>query len=261
MTRVESITPYGNDGDVRRKSEQVREMFDSIAPSYDIMNRMMTFGIDRLWRNRCVRMVSDLQPNDVLDLAAGTGDLTIAIAKKIPTASVTGADLSEGMIEVGRKKIESASLQQRVALQVADALNLPFADNSFDAITIAFGVRNFQNLKRGYAEMLRVLRPGGTVVVLELTPPAAKTVKPFYRFYTRCIIPVVGRMVSKDKRAYTYLPESIAAVPARQNMTEIMELVGFTEAAWKSLTLGVATIYSAKKPIAMHNAQCTIHNA
>lgn len=247
MTEVEHITPYGVAGDDRQKSEQVRQMFDSIAPAYDRMNRMMSLGLDRRWRKKCVRIVKNLDPADVLDLAAGTGDLTIAMAKAVPTAKVTGGDLSEGMIEVGLKKIERAGLADRTTLRVADALNLPFEDNTFDVVTIAFGVRNFQDLARGYSEMARVLRPGGTLVVLELTPPASFIVKPFYHIYTRGIIPVVGRMVSKDRRAYSYLPESIAAVPARDNMTRLMTQAGFADATWKGLSFGVATIYTARK--------------
>lgn len=247
MPQVESITPYGSQGDHRAKTDQVRDMFDSIAPAYDLMNRMMTLGIDRSWRRRCVRMVRDAAPAAVLDLATGTGDLAVAMARAIPDARVTGADLSEGMIEVGRRKIADAGLSERVSLQVADALALPFPDASFDAVTIAFGVRNFEHLDRGYAEMARVLRPGGLLVVLELTPPSSRVVRPFYNFYTRTIIPAVGRMVSKDSRAYTYLPESIAAVPARDAMTALMEGAGFVDARWHNLTLGVATIYSARK--------------
>ncbi|MDE6396232.1 MAG: ubiquinone/menaquinone biosynthesis methyltransferase, partial [Muribaculaceae bacterium] len=198
---------------------------------------------------KCVDLVAALNPADVLDLATGTGDLAVSLAKAIPEARITGGDLSEGMLEVGRSKVERLGLSDRITLQVADALNLPFADNSFDAITIGFGVRNFEHLDRGYAEMARVLRPGGLLVVLELTPPASKAVRPFYNFYTRAIIPAVGRVVSHDSRAYTYLPESIAAVPARDDMTALMSEAGLTGAKWKSLAFGAATIYTATKPL------------
>ena len=244
---VENITPYAADGDSRAKSDQVRDMFDSIAPAYDTMNRMMTMGVDRRWRQRCVRTVRDISPKAVLDLATGTGDMAVALAKAIPEAHITGADLSESMIEVGRKKIAEKGIGDRVELLTADALDLPFDDNVFDAVTIAFGVRNFEHLDAGYAEMCRVLRPGGLLVVFELTPPKSKVVRPFYNFYTRCIIPGVGRLVSHDSRAYTYLPESIAAVPARRDMFDIMESAGFGDTAYKSLTFGVATIYTATK--------------
>lgn len=244
MTGVEKITPYGGDDP---KSEQVREMFDNIAPAYDVMNRMMTLGIDRRWRRRCVRMVRDAGARQVLDLATGTGDLAVAMARAIDRAHITGADLSPGMVDIGRRKVAEHGLADRVELVVADALALPFADNSFDAVTIAFGVRNFGDLAAGYAEMARVLRPGGLLVVLELTPPASKIVKPFYNAYTRGVIPVVGSMVSHDSSAYTYLPRSIAAVPARNDMTAIMDAAGLTDTHWHSLTMGVATIYTATK--------------
>ena len=247
MSKVENIMPYGEKGDVRHKGEQVRDMFDNIAPTYDLMNRMMTLGIDRLWRRRCVRIVRQLDPSSVLDLATGTGDLAIALAKAVPAARITGGDLSEGMLSQACKKAEAEGAQDRIVFQTADALDLPFPDNSFDAITIAFGVRNFEHLERGYAEMLRILRPRGTLLVLELTPPSSPIVKPFYRFYTRGIIPIVGKLVSKDSSAYAYLPESIAAVPARKAMTDIMLRVGFTNTKWKNLTAGVATIYTATK--------------
>lgn len=246
--KVENITPYADTGDNRAKTDQVRDMFDAIAPAYDTMNRMMTLGIDRRWRHRCVDIVAGGAPRAVLDLATGTGDLAIALATAIPGATVTGADLSESMLEIGRKKVAGYGLDDRVGLVAADALDLPFDDNSFDAITIAFGVRNFEDLETGYAGMYRALRPGGRLVVLELTPPASPLVRPFYNFYTRCIIPAVGRVMSHDSNAYTYLPRSIAAVPARDDMLAIMRRAGFDDARYKSLTLGVATIYIAVKP-------------
>lgn len=244
---VEKITPYGSQGDNRHKASQVRDMFDNIAPAYDTMNRLMTLGIDRSWRHRCVKKVAAAHPSAILDLATGTGDMAIEMARAIPAAHVTGADLSQGMIDIGRQKVERHGLQERVTLEVADALALPFPDGSFDVITIAFGVRNFEHLEDGYREMQRVLRPGGLLVVLELTPPASAVVKPFYNLYTRGIIPAIGRMVSRDSRAYTYLPQSIAAVPARDRMTAIMTHAGLKNAAWQNLTLGVATIYTATK--------------
>lgn len=248
MAEVERITPYGEE-DGRHKGEQVRDMFDSIAPAYDIMNRMMTLGVDKRWRKRCVKIVKESGAKTVLDVAAGTGDLTVALGRALPSGSIVGADLSEGMIEVGRRKIKEKGLENSVSLVVADALCLPFENDTFDALTIAFGVRNFENLSAGYTEMARVLKPGGTLVVLELTQPSSKIVKPFYRFYTRCVIPGVGRLVSKDRRAYSYLPESIAAVPTRNEMTALISECGFENAQWKSLTFGVAAIYIAKKRI------------
>lgn len=247
MSKVETITPYGNTGDDRAKSDQIRDMFDNIAPAYDVMNRLMTLGIDKRWRRKCTAIARDLDPTDILDIAAGTGDLTVALATECSHAKVTGIDLSEEMLAIGRKKIAELKLDDRVTLQPCDALALPFPSDSFDVVTVAFGVRNFQNLDRGLAEMRRVLRPGGTLIILELCTPQNRVVKPFYRFYTRCVIPTVGRLLSKDSRAYSYLPESIAAVPARSTLTDLLTRVEFKNARWKDLTLGVAAIYTATK--------------
>lgn len=242
---AERITPYA--GDSREKGEQVREMFDSIAPAYDFMNRAMTLGIDRIWRRRVVKMISRARAVDILDIASGTGDLAIDMARHIPPARVTGVDLSEGMIAIGREKVARAGLESRVTLGVADCLSLPFADASFDAITVAFGVRNFQGLLRGYREMHRVLRPGGLLVVLELSTPESKYVLPFYDLYTRRIIPLVGKMVSHDADAYRYLPESIRAVAQGSEMCALIREAGFKAPSYRTLTFGVASIYSATK--------------
>lgn len=242
----ESINPYNSDP--RSKTEQVKTMFDNIAPAYDFMNRAMTFGIDRIWRRKAVDMVAKRSPRRILDVATGTGDLAMLLARRIEGSEVTGIDLSEGMIEIGRKKIAEAGLSHRISMQCGDCLQMPWGDDTFDAITVAYGVRNFENLLRGYREMLRVLRPGGVLTVIELSTPSNPIVKPMYKLYTRWIIPTVGRMVSKDVRAYAYLPESIAAVPQRNAMTELMEQAGFKEAAYRSLTFGTCCIYTAIKP-------------
>jgi demethylmenaquinone methyltransferase/2-methoxy-6-polyprenyl-1,4-benzoquinol methylase len=242
--KVENITPYETSS---AKHEQVRSMFNSIAPTYDLMNRLMTFGIDKRWRSITVKTLKKAGVQNVLDIATGTGDLAIKLAKEIDDSHITGIDLSEGMINVGKTKVEQAGLSNRITLATADALQMPFADNSFDAITVAYGVRNFEHLDKGYAEMLRVLRPGGMLCVLELTPPSSPIVKPFYAAYTRGIIPVVGRLLSNDKRAYTYLPESIAAVPARQDMLNLMSKAGFSDTTYRSFTFGVCTLYTALK--------------
>ncbi len=242
--KVENITPYETSS---AKHEQVRSMFNTIAPKYDLMNRLMTFGIDKRWRSITVKTLKKAGVQNVLDIATGTGDLAIKLAKEIDGSHITGIDLSEGMIRVGKTKVEQAGLSSRITLATADALQMPFADNSFDAITVAYGVRNFEHLDKGYAEMLRVLRPGGMLCVLELTPPSSPIVKPFYAAYTRGIIPVVGRLLSNDKRAYTYLPESIAAVPARQDMLNLMSKAGFSDTTYRSFTFGVCTLYTALK--------------
>ncbi|MCX4369529.1 MAG: bifunctional demethylmenaquinone methyltransferase/2-methoxy-6-polyprenyl-1,4-benzoquinol methylase UbiE [Duncaniella sp.] len=240
---VERITPYGDgSGD---KTRQVREMFDSIAPAYDFMNRAMTMGIDRLWRRKAVRLLRDCQHDDILDIATGTGDLAIKLARELDPIAVTGVDLSEGMIEIGRAKVAKEGLQEVVTLGIGDCLLLPFTDASFDVVTCAYGVRNFADLLAGYREMHRVLRPGGRAVILELSTPTSPMVRPLYNFYTRHVIPTVGRLVSKDVRAYSYLPESIAAVPQGDAMTAIMLEAGFSQARAIPLTMGVCTIYEA----------------
>ena len=244
---VENIKPYDRSG--QSKHEEVADMFDNIAPAYDRMNRLMTFGLDRVWLRRTVKAVAASRPRHILDIATGTADVAIAMAEKMPDADICGVDLSEGMVAVGRRKVASRKLQDRISLRVADALALPFEDNSFDAITVAYGVRNFEHLDRGYAEMMRVLRPGGKLFVLELTVPASPIIRPMYGLYTRHIVPALGRLVAKDSRAYSYLPESIRAVPARENMSRLMEAAGLTETRWKSMFPGTVALYTAAKPL------------
>jgi demethylmenaquinone methyltransferase/2-methoxy-6-polyprenyl-1,4-benzoquinol methylase len=241
---AESVKPYDAS---RPKAEQVEQMFDSIAPAYDFMNRAMTLGIDKWWRARAVKMLKRAEPRRILDIATGTGDLAILLARRLPQATVTGVDLSAGMVAIGQKKVEQAGLAQRVTLSVADCLALPFADATFDCITVAYGVRNFADLAAGYREMHRVLRPGGQLCVIELSTPTNPLVRPLYNLYTRGVIPAIGRMVSHDARAYSYLPESIAAVPQRQDMTRLMTDAGFSSASFLPLTFGVCTIYSATR--------------
>lgn len=244
IEEVEKITPYGTE---QSKGEQVEQMFDSIAPAYDFMNRAMTLGIDRIWRKKAVKMVAATNPGEILDVATGTGDLALQLAASIPGARITGVDLSEGMINVGREKIARAGLQERITLQPADCLQLPFADESFDALTVGYGVRNFADIPAGLKEMHRVLRPGAIVCILELSTPVNPIIKPLYRLYTRGVIPLVGRLISKDSRAYSYLPESIEAVPQRERMCRLMEDAGFRSAAFRPLTFSTCTIYTARK--------------
>lgn len=242
----EQITPYGSSG-TPGKTGQVREMFDNIAPAYDFMNRAMTLGIDKLWRRKAVNIVRNHGGKKILDVATGTGDLAIALARRIDGATVTGADLSEGMIEIGREKVDKAGLSSRITLEATDCMNLPMDDETFDCVTVAYGVRNFEDLRRGYAEMARVLRPGGMIAVIELSTPTSPLVKPLYRLYTRGIIPAVGRMISHDSRAYSYLPESIAAVPQGEEMLSLMREAGLTDARCLPLTFGTCSIYTAIK--------------
>ncbi len=243
--KAEHIKPYDAE---RAKTEQVREMFDSIAPAYDWMNRAMTFGIDKLWRRKAVRIVAGAQPDRIIDIATGTGDLAIALARSIRRADVTGIDLSKEMVAIGRRKVAESGLEDRVSLMTADCLAMPFDNASADAVTVAYGVRNFEHLDKGYAEMLRVLRPGGMLCVVELSTPVNPLVRPLYKLYTKFIIPAVGRLVSKDNRAYTYLPESIAAVPQGDDMLRLIREAGFTDTTFRRLTFGVCTIYTARRP-------------
>ncbi len=242
--KAEKINPYD---DHRAKTEQVREMFDSIAPAYDFMNRAMTFGIDKCWRAKAVKMIKAHAPQKILDVATGTGDLAIKLARSLKPQKVTGIDLSEGMIAIGREKVAEAGLTDVIGLDSGDCLDLPFKDGVFDCVTVAYGVRNFEHLDQGYRQMHRVLKKGGMLCVIELSTPTSSIVKPLYRFYTRCIIPFVGRMVSKDVRAYSYLPESIAAVPQGDEMLRLMREAGFGDCRYRRLTFGTCTIYTAIK--------------
>lgn len=240
----EEITPYEEEAG---KTGQVRRMFDSIAPAYDLMNRAMTMGIDKWWRRVAVGMLEGRNPRDILDVATGTGDLAIALARRLDPATVTGIDLSERMIEIGRRKVAQSGLGDVVKLLEGDCLSLPFTDESFDVVTVAYGVRNFENLLKGYSEMYRVLRPGGMVLVVELSRPESRLIRPMYDFYSGRVIPAVGRIVSRDGGAYTYLPKSIAAVPQGEEMLALMGEAGFAERRCRKLTLGTCSIYTGVK--------------
>lgn len=242
--KAEKINPYD---DSRCKTEQVREMFDSIAPAYDFMNRMMTFGIDKLWRLRAVNMLRRKSPQHILDVATGTGDLAMLMFKKLRPGRITGIDLSPGMIAVAEKKVAEAGLEGAIRFMNEDCLDLPFAPEVFDCITVAYGVRNFEHLDRGYAEMYRVMQRGGTLCVIELSTPRSPLVKPFYKFYTRHIIPWVGKAVSRDVRAYSYLPESIAAVPQGEDMLQLIREAGFKNCRCRRFTFGTCSVYLAEK--------------
>ena len=242
--QVENIKPYSEGGD---KTGQVRHMFDSIAPAYDFMNRAMTLGIDKLWRIVARTMVAKVRPQLMLDVATGTGDFAIQLFEHIKPQALTGIDLSEGMLEIGRKKVADCGLDGVVRLEQGDCLNLRFDDGEFDAVTVAYGVRNFEHLEQGYAEMYRVLAPGGMLCVVELSTPTNPLIKFFYDIYTRHIIPFVGRSKSKDARAYSYLPESIAAVPQGEAMLQIMRRIGFKQCQAIAMTFGTCSIYVGVK--------------
>ncbi len=241
MGKVESINPYCDDH--RAKGEQVKAMFDNIAPAYDFMNRAMTFGLDRVWLRSLLRRACQSAPAQVVDLATGTGDVALALRKRLPQAHITGLDLSDGMLCIARRKADRIGVH--VDFVRGDCLATGLPDNSVDLITIAYGVRNFQDLAAGYREMARILRPGGRLFVLELAQPSNKLMRAGYRLYTSTLVPLAGRLLSKDPRAYSYLPESIAAVPQREEMTRLMEACGLTDARYKALFPGVCVLYSA----------------
>jgi len=239
------VKPYGTSPE--SKKAQVRRMFDSISPKYDLLNRLLSAGIDQRWRKRLIKLMKRQQPEHILDIATGTADLPVLQAKALPSARITGLDISEGMLEVGRKKIKKAGLENRVELTPGDAENLPFDNASYDAVTVAFGVRNFEDLEKGIREMARVLRPGGQMYILEFSQPEKTPFKQLYGFYSRRILPFIGKLVSGDASAYTYLPESIAVFPYGEQMKNIILKNGFSEAEIYPLTFGIATIYVAKK--------------
>ena len=239
----EKVKPYGQEG---KKVEQVERMFDHIAPAYDRLNRLMSLGIDRSWRRTALKWLRPHRPALVLDVATGTGDFAIQACRMLPSASLTGVDLSEGMMQVGRRKVEQAGLAARIDFQREDCEALTFSDASFDAVTVAFGIRNFEHLDRGLREMCRVLRPGGHLVILELSTPDRFPMKQLYRIYSR-LIPLMGRLVSHDRSAYTYLPQSIRAFPQGEVMSESIRRAGFSDVRFRRLTFGVCTLYMATK--------------
>ena len=243
--KVEQVTPYGDQATA--KTEQVRQMFDAIAPAYDFMNRAMTLGIDIWWRKLAVKRLKRIRPAAILDVATGTGDFAIQLNKSLHPHRITGIDLSQGMLDEARRKVKDKGREDVITFEQGDCMALPMADRTFDAVTVAFGVRNFEHLQQGYKEMARVLRPGGMLCVLELSTPRNRLIRWFYDLYTLHIIPAIGAMKSGDKSAYRYLPQSIAAVPQGEDMLELMRNAGLRDATFKCLTLGVCTIYTAVK--------------
>jgi demethylmenaquinone methyltransferase / 2-methoxy-6-polyprenyl-1,4-benzoquinol methylase len=241
-----SVVPYKDDA--ADKKSQVAHMFNSIAGKYDFLNHFLSVGTDIYWRRKAVDELKQLRPARVLDIATGTADFAIeTLRAATPDAQITGVDISEGMLEVGRRKLEQKGLGHRIRLELGDSEALPFPDNHFDAVTASFGVRNFENLEKGLSEMHRVLRPGGKMVVLEFSKPTAFPMKQAYNFYFKNILPVFGKLISKDRAAYTYLPESVQAFPDGQDFLVILRKVGFTSPAWQPLTFGISSIYTAQK--------------
>lgn len=240
-----AVKPYGKSD--ASKKEEVAEMFDNISKRYDFLNHFLSLGIDKLWRKRAIKMLAPYKPEVILDMATGTGDFAIA-AMRLKPKKIVGLDLSAGMLEVGRVKMKKKKLDHIIEMVQGDSENLQFESNYFDAYTVGFGVRNFENLEQGLGEMLRVLKPGGVGVILEFSKPKKFPVKQYYKFHSKYIIPKVGRAISKDKAAYAYLPESVAAFPEGQDFIDIMKKVGYDKIKSRLVSGGIATIYIGVKP-------------
>ncbi len=241
---AEKVVPYSSE---ENKGAQVERMFDSIAENYDTLNRTMSMGIDISWRKKGLSMLKKQNPQTILDIATGTGDLAIQAFDILQPQSILGIDISEGMMEVGRKKVEKAGLSDKISFEKQDCMALEILDNSFDAAMVAFGIRNFEDLDKGLREILRVLKPGGQLMILELTKPNSFPLKQGYWLYTRLFIPTIGRLISKDKTAYSYLPKSIQAFIQGKDMVNTLLKNGFKEASYKTYTMGVCTMYLASK--------------
>lgn len=241
---AKNVTPY-KDSD-KSKKEQVAEMFDNVAGKYDFLNHFLSMGIDHLWRKKAIKIIGKNNPKRILDIATGTGDFAIA-ALKIQPEEVIGVDISNGMLEKGREKVKKRNVEDVITLNYGDSEDLPFDDNSMDAITVGFGVRNFENLEKGLSEMLRVLKPGGVAAILEFSKPKKFPMKQGFSIYSKYIMPAIGNTISKDSTAYTYLPESVEAFPEGMDFEKILIKVGYKEIKQDLVSGGIATIYSCKK--------------
>lgn len=239
----DSVTPYQTQ---EEKKTQVAHMFDTIANRYDLLNSLLSLGIHKGWRKKCVRLLEKISPKHILDVATGTGDFAIACAR-LNAESIVGIDISEGMMQVGRQKLKELKLDHLISLQAGNAETVDFAEESFDAIVVGFGVRNFQNLEKGLSNLYRMLKPGGQLIVLEFSYPKNFLVKRVYNFYFSYITPLVGKLFSKDKRAYSYLTESVKAFPNNEKFTEILDTIGYRETGYKSLSMGIAAMYIGHK--------------
>lgn len=241
----DEIVPYQESG--MEKKKQVAKMFDSIAFRYDFINRFLTAGVDVRWRKKAIAQLKELHPQRVLDVATGTADVALMTYDALHPQKIIGIDISNGMLELGRKKIEKRNLQQQIELQNGDSETINFADNSFDAVTVAFGVRNFQNLEKGLGEMLRVLKPGGRIVILEFSRPKQKIFKGLCNFYMKVVAPGAGRLFADNKDAYAYLNNSVQAFPEREQFTELMKETGYNNIYFKALSLGICCYYCGSK--------------
>ena len=244
MYAQEDIKPYSSDG---AKGQQVEQMFDNIAHSYDRLNHVLSLGTDRGWRRKTIKALLPFNPKRVLDIATGTGDFALLAAKILQPHSIVGADISEGMMQIAKQKVQAAGLTDIISFRKEDCMALTFTDNSFDAVIVAYGVRNYADLDRGLREMLRVLKPGGHAAILELAAPRRFPMKQLFWLYSHAWMPMVGKLVSKDKRAYSYLPQTMEAVPQGNKMKDIMEHAGFADVSFKAFTCGLSTMYLGAK--------------
>lgn len=238
------VKPYNNDSS--SKKEEVAEMFNNISKRYDFLNHFLSLGIDKIWRKKAIKQLLEIKPKKILDIATGTGDFAVAAMKLNPT-EVIGVDISQGMLDVGIEKMKRKGLDHVIQMRIGDSEELPFEDGYFDALTVGFGVRNYENLEKGLTDMLRVLRPGGKAIILEFSKPKKFPMKQMFGFYSKRIIPFFGKRISKDERAYAYLPESVAAFPEGKAFTDILEKIGYTSVTAKTVSGGIATIYAGIK--------------
>mgnify|MGYP001369680060 CR=1 FL=1 len=238
-SKSQVVKPYKTD---KSKKEEVAEMFDNISKRYDFLNHFLSLGIDKLWRKKAIRLLKPLKPKKIIDLATGTGDFAIE-ALKLNPEKVVGVDISNGMLDQGRIKMKKKGVDNIISMEYGDSENLPFEDGTFDALTVGFGVRNYENLEKGLGEMLRVLNDGGMAVILEFSKPKKFPVKQAFGFYSKYIIPLLGKSISKDSSAYTYLPESVEAFPEGQDFVDILKKVGYKDVKSKLVSGGIATIY------------------
>ena len=247
MTKFEhdNIVPY-KDSELSKK-KQVADMFDSIAHRYDFLNRFLSAGIDVRWRKKAISYLKDIKPTKILDVATGTADVALMTEKILHPSSIIGIDISDGMLEIGRKKIKKNGVEKTIQLYNGDSADIKYSDNTFDAVTVAFGVRNFQQLEKGLSEILRVLRPGGKLVVLEFSRPKNTIIKGFYNFYMKSVSPNIAKLFSKNKTAYAYLDESIQKFPEGKNFTGILQNIGYKNIVNKPLSLGICSIYCGTK--------------
>jgi demethylmenaquinone methyltransferase/2-methoxy-6-polyprenyl-1,4-benzoquinol methylase len=241
----DTVVPFKNSSESKKK--QVENMFDKIAFRYDFLNRFLSAGIDVGWRKKAIQQLKDLRPKKILDVATGTADFAITSFKILQPEKIIGIDISDGMLEIGRKKIEKAGLQNSIELLNGDSEAILFDDNSFDAVTVAFGVRNFENLEKGLSEIKRVLKPGGKLIVLECTKPSLPVLKQLYNFYMKFITPKIGKIIAKNNEAYQYLNDSVLKFPEKESFIQILNQSDYRNAFYKTLTLGICTIYCAEK--------------